>query len=359
MHRTSSLLRILAVLGLVLTLGWLLDDASNLEPRQDRGLLTLFVLLVLSVVVALTLMRDGAALLRRNLDLLVPLGCLMLAWWAVDRAMEMEFLRRSFHDPWFVFELGKVVIDCSLHVILSIGLFVGYAAWVTTMMLRAVAPDETGDAADHAPLRRFLRTLAAMALGTVVLVATLAIVLGVFSFQGSPSEVVPLAVIFLGLPAVAWNFATAALLPVVLHGRERIVPALKRGLAVSWRHKRTWWAVLLAHLLLLGLIVYVDVSFDAEEVVRERKPGGGQSATTKSRHVAQHHWGVHAFWTGAYEADTRWYTVHMEVLETPPNPFFRKLFWILFSVLAVVVKLTIIARWRRAGSAPPRRYGVT
>lgn len=344
MSRGRVALRVLAALGVLLTVGWLLGDALPLGPRQVRGLVPCAVLAVLVLVVSVWLLRDGSIRLRRNPDLLVPLGCLLFALWTIHRGIELAALGPTLHEDLWVLEVGKVVVDVTLYLLVMIAVYVAYAAWVTTLALRAVSSGSGAPPAEHPPLRCFLRTLAAMALGLVVLLGLLALVLALLASGGGGTQAMTLIAIL----AILWNFATAALLPTVLHSPEPLGKALKRGIALSWRHLHRWWLVVLAHLLLLGLVTYVDVTYHPEAGVRETKTDGAVTVTRRSRTVARQNLGVQAFWTGAYEARTRWYEAYMAALEVPTHPLVDRVLWILFSVLAILVKLTIIVRWREA-----------
>ena len=51
----------------------------------------------------------------------------------------------------------------------------------------------------------------------------------------------PLVLLGLGVGALVWNFATAALLPVALDDRLGFWRALRLGMSLSWHGKGRWW----------------------------------------------------------------------------------------------------------------------
>ena len=102
---------------------------------------------------------------------------------------------------------------------------------------------------------------------------------------------------------------------------------------------RHWWAQLLAHLLLLGLLIFLRVDFSKTE--RTVDPVN-QSSYVNRESKTNVSWQVDAFWVGGYEHQCRWYTKYAAELETKPVPIITALLSLLFLVVAVGMKLTVI-----------------
>ena len=134
--------------------------------------------------------------------------------------------------------------------------------------------------------------------------------------------------------AVAWNFATAAVLPVAWDEESGFWHSFRAGLAVSLVNVRRWWLLLLAQMLLLGLVFfYYSHWSDA---------GGGHTNVS---------WSVNAFWTGGYDGQCRWYEKLAEACHTSKLPFVETLLTLLFGALTVAIKIAIVQRLQP--EAPP------
>jgi hypothetical protein len=123
--------------------------------------------------------------------------------------------------------------------------------------------------------------------------------------------------------AVAWNLATAAVLPVAWPGEAGFWASFRSGVSASRAHLRQWWGLLLAQMLPLGLVIFYY------------HRSGGHGNVTGS---------VNAFWTGGYEDDCRWYGKLAEALHIPTLPFVKTLLSLLFGSFAVAIKIAIVQR---------------
>jgi hypothetical protein len=64
------------------------------------------------------------------------------------------------------------------------------------------------------------------------------------------------------------------------------------------------------------------------------RPGAVRTQTKTS-------WNINGFWTGGYEDTCRWHANLMKVVEADPVPVVTALLVLVFSVLAVAIKLRI------------------
>jgi hypothetical protein len=218
---------------------------------------------------------------------------------------------------------------------LTILVRVAYGAWVTVLILDAVRhgrADLLG--AGARARRRRLRVLGLEALGWGVLFLGLAGAIAV------AAAAVPLALALIGLGSLLWNLATAALLPVALDAGLPFGAALRKGLRLSWAGKGRWWKPVLVQLVLLGWVTYLSVSYT------DVRPGSVQT-TSKSN------WSVNGFWTGGYEDECRWYGKLLELLEAPRLALVTTALGLVFGVLALGVKLTVVADLERLRLGEP------
>jgi hypothetical protein len=183
--------------------------------------------------------------------------------------------------------LGALSVAVSASLLVNVSLHVAYGAWATALVL----DDAGGGPADPwralAGLRRwFWRVLGLESVGWCVLFATLAAALAL-----GPGAL-PVTLVLMVLGSLAWNLATAALLPAGLDGRLSFGAALRHGVRASWAGKARWWKPVVLQLLLLGLVTFIHVPYT------DAGPGRyAQRSRTE--------WGVNAFWTGGYESDCR------------------------------------------------------
>jgi hypothetical protein len=92
-----------------------------------------------------------------------------------------------------------------------------------------------------------------------------------------------------------------------------------------------WWLAVVLQMILLGWVTYIHVSYSTSP-----RPG---TVTTETRTS----WHVNGFWTGGYENTCRWHADLMAALEAEPLPLVATLLELLFAVLAIAVKVRIVA----------------
>jgi hypothetical protein len=146
----------------------------------------------------------------------------------------------------------------------------------------------------------------------------------------APASMV-LAFLAIGIWALLWNFATAALLLVGLDERLGFGQAFRTGLWVSWSNKGRWWKPVVAQMLLLGWITLIMASYT-------EATGRGYSTHSSTN------WAVNAFWTGGYENECRWYGDLMKTVKAPKLAVLSTILGLVYGVLAIAVKLTIAER---------------
>jgi SAM-dependent methyltransferase len=332
------LLRGVALLGTAAVLLQEVVSGFPLQPRQGWGV-PLLILATLAVALATgVLMARAAGRLLRHPDLLVPLGLLTFTEGALGWVQRIPAAATLLASAKPMMLLG-INLALSAGFVLSILLHVGYAAWVTLLILDVVRSDRADpvDAAARVP-RWFPRVLALESLGWVVLFAGVALAIALAPVGG----IVP-ALIVIGGWSLAWNLSTAALLLTALDGRLRIGEAIVRGLRVSWDGLRRWGMVVVVQLLLLGFVTFLYLSYT------ETTPGGFTTHTSTN-------WSVNGFWTGGYENGCRWYDKLMEALAAPKWPPVATALGLVFGVLAVLVKLHVTGLLPGDGGTPPSTH---
>jgi hypothetical protein len=310
-------LRRVALVGLAAVL--LVDFLFSLRTPAGLGL-GVVMLLVFPAAIALAslvLMPNAAGTLLRGKDLLIPLVLLtvagrLLAWLAAVPGLS------GLLTPSFPLKLLSLSFGISLHFLINIALGVAYAAWVTGGVLE-LARGNHGDPCRVLPAvpARFWRMLGLEFSCWAVVMVSVAVLLSLMPAMGFV-VLVPMLVF-----ALAWNFATAALLPVAWQGGDGFWHSFRAGVTTSLAHLRKWWLLLLAQMLLLGLLFFYYSS------------GGGHTNVS---------WSVNAFWTGGYDADCRWYGKLTETLHTSKLPFADTLLSLLFGAFAVAIKIAIVQR---------------
>lgn len=310
-------LRCVALIGLAVVL--LVDFI--LSWRVQGGLVLGVVMLLLFPVavglVSLLLMPKSVGALFRNLDLLVPLGLVMVADKLLDWLAAAPVLG-ALLTPSLPLHFFSLSLSLSLSLLLRLALDVAYATWMTSAVLELVRSGE-GDPCRTLPAvpGRFLRMLGLECIGYGLFLAGttfLLCLLPMLSF---------FALVLLLVFGVAWNFATAAVLPLVWQNEAGVWSSFRNGVAVSRANLRKWWLLLLAQMLLMGLVFFYI-----------RLNGGGTNMN----------WSVNVFWTGAYEDSCRWYGKLAEVFHTTKLPLVETLLTLLFGTLAVAVKIAIVQR---------------
>jgi len=122
---------------------------------------------------------------------------------------------------------------------------------------------------------------------------------------------------------VAWNFATAAALPLAWQAQAGFWHSFRTSISISLANLGRWWLLLLAQMLLLGLVFFYYSS------------GGGHTNAS---------WSVNVFWTGGYEVDCRWYGKLAEACHSSKLPFVTTLLVLIFGAFAVAIKVAIVQR---------------
>ena len=84
-------------------------------------------------------------------------------------------------------------------------------------------------------------------------------------------------------------------------------------------------------MILLGWVTFIYVSYSGNP-----RPGAFTTETKTN-------WQVNGFWTGGYEDNCRWHDDLMKAVEAEPLPLVATLLWLMYAVLAIVVKLRIVA----------------
>jgi hypothetical protein len=243
----------------------------------------------------------------------------------------------------------QVTFTLSLGLLASILLAVLHAGWTTSLILQVTSHRGKRQAGETraqyylslmlpatsrhrvellAPLTNpghwFGRTLAVLAAGTLGLLA----VAGALISAGGTSGFV---LFLLAILALAWNLLTAGWLLGALRSRGSFFEALGEGLRASRQGAGRWWGVVVLHLILMGWVTFLHVSYSSSA-------GGRFSSQTKTD------WGVNAFWTGGYEGGCRWYAQLARTTEAPQLLPVATLLGLLFGAVAVAVKLTVAQR---------------
>jgi hypothetical protein len=223
-------------------------------------------------------------------------------------------------------KLFSFTISLSLVFAAQLPLGVIYAGWTTALILQAVRQDRVDPLGAFTDMGRwFLRVLGAEFIGWAVLFAGMAIAIALGTVA------IGLALVLIGASSLAWNLATAALLPAAVAERGSFHAALGKGMRVSWTRMGRWWLPVVLQMILLGWVTFIYVSYASSS-----RPG---SVTTQTKWS----WQVNGFWTGGYESDCRWHDDLMKVIEAEPLPLVTTLLGLLFAVLAIVVKFRIVA----------------
>lgn len=317
--------RLVAVLGPLALMGWEVASLPPLQPRQEWGLGVLFLsgLAALGFLVLVTPRATGT--IERHPDLLVPLGVTTTLGGAIDWLLS-ESGSAALAGPLWRGSLLGVSVAVSVSVLVAIVLAVLHAGWTTSLIVQAVKHDRVELLAPLAnPGRWFLRAFAALTVGFVGLMLLLVVGIAV------AAAVPPLGLFLIAVVSLGWNLGTAALLLVVLRGRDPLRPALAAGFRKSRRDMGRWWGVVVLHLILLGWVTFLHLSYTTSEAGR-----------TTSRSTTN--WNVNGFWTGGYEAGSRWYEQVAKTAQSETLPPVVTLLGLLFGVVAVAVKLTIAQR---------------
>ncbi len=349
-------LRWIAVLG---TLAVLVQSAWASRGQLSAAWSFLFLVLAGAAVGAVFgwLMPSAGSCLRRHPDLLVPLGLVVLATAGIgwlERIPAMAALL----TPSFPIKLGAVSLAVSAGFMLRGWITIAYATWMTLIVLHAVGRDRVELEANLGRVPAwFLRILGLELIGHgvcyVMLAIELPLLLAVGGLaisamrSGRLSPVARLApalmaevMIAMGGLAVLWNLGTAALLPVAIDRSLGFWSAFRAGLRTSWWGLRRWGVLVVVQLLLLGLWGFLHVDYQRTSTSTE----GGAFSESANMNFNFH---FHLFWTGGYEDQCTWYQEFLSALKAPAVPLVSALVTLLFGVLAIGVKLTIVERLPR------------
>jgi hypothetical protein len=321
-------LRHLALAGVLGVACWRLMHLTPMQPNQQRGFLV-FTLALLAVGLACAVVMPGASKrLLRHTGLLVPLCLWVFAQEALSTAMAWSALAPLFSPSWS-FNLFQIGVSLSLGFVLQVLLAVFYGAWTTVLVLQAVGSDRVDPGAGFPEAgRRFWRVLGAECIGWVVFFAGLGLVFAI------GAALLPLALISVGVLSLAWNLATAALVPTVVASSGPFLQSVGEGIRTSWATKRRWWLAVVVQMLLLGWLTYFSVTYSTS--------GPGTFHTTHTTTMS-----VNGFWTGGYENECRWHTKLMAAVNAQPHPMVEFVLGLTFSVLAIVVKLKVVGEMYR------------
>lgn len=320
----ALLLRRVAFFGAAASLLWQFVSITELRPRQGWGFLVLAAA-VLAVAVTLAVMPAELAKLLRHTDVLVPLGLYVTAQTALGLLTALPAAAALLTPGWPV----KVLFfgfTLSAGLVASLALAVVHAGWTTILIFQAVLLDRVNAPAGLANLKPlFFRVLGVAFVGHVGVIVGAAAAFAAYRLS------IVLTLLLLLAVALLWNLATSALLPVALAEGGPFLRSVRRGVRASWGGVGRWWRPLVWQMVLLGCVTFVYVSYTTEG------PGRDTWQTTKTN------WEVHAFWTGGYESDCRWYDELMETAEAEPLRFVNTSLGLVFSVLAVAIKLRIVS----------------
>lgn len=292
-----------------------------MAARQGYGVLLLIALVVAVAVVSLVLMPRAVGTLFRHRKLFLPLAYLVVLERLIT-AIGMLPLLGALLNYSLPLHLPMLAFTLSLHFLLNVTLQVAYAAWVTTAIIEMVDKENGDPFASILPAgRNYWRMLGAEVIGWCVFMVGTSIMLATMPFLSL------FALALMGFFAMAWNFASAALLPVALQRSLPFLAAVRAGILLSLVNIRRWWLLLLAQMLLLGLVYFMRSSWHE-----------GNTYHTNTN------FNVDSFWTGGYQDDCRLYGRLAASFNFVPQPIVQTLLTLLFGVMAVAIKIAIVQR---------------
>lgn len=328
--------RWVALIGAAASIAGAASRSFPLEPRQGRLVVSGLIIAVLTLLALRFVFPWPWQRVRVQRDLLVPIGVLAGAEQLLGLLALAPLASAVLAPSWSAQVLG-LSLSVSLEAVLNIGLWTAFAAWQTDLVRRGLTGEQPLRLSPGEPVRRhFLRALVVLVIGVGVLLVGMTLVLA------TVAVVLPLAIAMIALLAIAWNLATAALLPVVLIDRAGLNEALGQGFRISWQLKGRWWRALMVQLLLLGIFVGLRVHYAGT--------GGGQG---QFRTETKSTWNVNAFWVGGYENGCRWQSKYAQLLEVPAVPLITQGLALLFLVLALAMKITVIGELLGTTLPPP------
>lgn len=266
---------------------------------------------------ALVLMPESVDVLWRNRALLTPLALVIVAFRVLGWLAGLPAIG-SVLTPSIPIKVATVSVALSGYVAIGIVLHVLYAAWTTRTLVDLVRRGTLDLSRSwHKAVRRLWPVFfaEAAALATILIGCGVALL-----FLPSLGGVALIPMLIL---ALVINFTTAAALPVACEGDFGALRTLKTGLAVSVANLGQWWILVLLQMLILGAVTFFFRStFNGSNI----------------------DWGVNAFWTGAYEDESRWYTKAIAAFGTARVPIVASLLQFVLAVFAVALKLAIVQR---------------
>ena len=330
MGSAARLARYGALFSVVSLLFWQALDSLPLGVWQDRLFMPLALALAGVIFVLPALMPGAATRLLRHRRLLAPLLIVVL----VEGAFAL-FRERAAADwliqPFSLVSLGMLRLTLTLADVLGLLIRVGYASWVTLLVLRVIRERAVGSLTDFSAVRRFYARVACILLvGWSVPFCAALVAMGIATAYPAAGTFV---IIVLGVVILVWNLLTAAMLPVGMDERLNFREAIVRGFRVSRQGLARWWFPVTFQLLLLGLWTYPAWTVDDTGSLGHRFA-----------------WQVHALWVGGYESHCHWCSDLQAAMRVRPQPFVTTVLALACGVYAVALKLHI------AGRLPPCVY---
>lgn len=327
--------RLIALAGTIAVLLWQAGSLAQIKPRQEYGFVVLVLVALAVGAVLFVLLPTATRCLLRHKDLLLPLGLLISLEGLFSALLAIPALAMMRTPAWSV---SVEILGLSLSLAFAIQAFlrIVYAGWTTTLVIQAVRRDRVEPAAGLGMFGKwFWRVLILESIGWGALLAML--FLGIVLGRAS----IGVALVILGIGTLIWNLATAALLPIGLEEGRSLGNSIRQGIRVSWTKMNRWWLPVVAQMVLLGWVTFIHVSYTAST---DAPPilGATRTVTTQTKT----NWGVNPLWIGGYENRCRWHPALMGAMETEPPPLITSLLEIMLAVLAIAVKLKIVAELR-------------
>lgn len=286
---------------------------------------------------------DACEILSENRGLLVPVGFVLAAQAVFGLLTRLPGLRELLTDG-ANFHLLGISVALSLATAYSIVIWTAFASWQTDLLWRAAHGEEQPSLAPGPPIRRhFLRVLAVLAVGVVVMLIALIPALAVSAM------VMIFGLLLIGVLGVAWNLLTVVLLPVTMYTEAPLTESIREGFLTSWELRNRWMIPVLVHMLLLGGVAFTYGR--RHEEVRIEDPRT-RSVRIETRDSTTSGFQVNAFWTGAYENNSRWYSYYLSQTNTQGVPVVSLLLKYQLLILAVTLKLTVIRELVSARAEP-------
>jgi len=252
-------------------------------------------------------------------DLLVPYGIVVGL-----EAVVMWIAATGVFGGSTALNLFGLAISVSASLVLYITLWTAFAAWTVSLIVDA---QSSGNVDLGTGWRRgkahFWRVLLALALCVLVSLVVLALAMPLLG-GGAIALVLPLMI----LSTLVLNLGTMALLPAVVTSKQSAWGAVREGVGLSWASKRTWFPWVLLQWGLLGGFTYYSVSFVGD-------------------HGTLHHasnWNVQMKSLAGFETETAWYGKYCEALKTSTVPLLSFFLNAAFVLLALVIKLRVVAQ---------------